>query len=63
MSDEFITIGKVVSTQGNKGEVNILPLTNSTDRFKNLVTVFLRNNKSQTTLNIEKIRIKENTVV
>ncbi len=63
MSDEFITIGKVVSTQGNKGEVNILPLTNSTDRFKNLVTVFLRNNNSQTTLNIEKIRIKENTVI
>ena len=63
MSDEFITIGKIVSTQGNKGEVNILPLTNSTDRFKNLVTVFLRNNNSQTTLNIEKIRIKENTVI
>ena len=63
MSDEFITIGKIVSTQGNKGEVNILPLTNSTDRFKNLVTVFLRNNNTQATLNIEKIRIKENTVI
>ena len=63
MSGEFITIGKVVSTQGNKGEVNILPLTDSTDRFKNLVTVFLRNNNSQTTLNIEKIRIKEDTVI
>ena len=63
MSDEFITIGKIVSTQGNKGEVNILPLTNSIDRFKNLVTVFLRNNNTQATLNIEKIRIKENTVI
>jgi len=63
LSDEFITIGKVVSTQGNKGEVNILPLTDSTDRFKNIVTVFLRNNNGQTTLNIEKIRIKEDTVI
>ena len=63
MSEEFITIGKIVSTQGNKGEVNILPLTNSIDRFKNLVTVFLRNNNTQATLNIEKIRIKENTVI
>ncbi len=63
MSDEFITIGKVVSTHSNKGEVNIFPLTDSTDRFKNLVTVFLRNNNSQTTLNIEKIRIKEDTVI
>jgi len=63
LSDEFITIGKVVSTQSNKGEVNVLPLTDSTGRFKNLDTVFLRDNNSRTTLNIEKIRIKENTVI
>ena len=63
MSDEFITIGKVVSTQSNKGEVKVLPLTDSTDRFKNLDTVFLRNSNSLTTLNIEKIRIKENVVI
>ena len=56
-------IGKVVSTQGNKGEVKVLPLTDSTDRFNNLDTVFLRNSNSRTTLNIEKIRIKENTVI
>lgn len=63
MSDEFITIGKVVSTQGNKGEVNVLPLTDSIDRFKNLATVFLRNNHSQAILNIEKIRIKEDMAI
>ncbi len=63
MSEEFIAIGKVVSTQGNKGEVNIFPLTDLANRFKNLTTVFLRNNNNQTTLNIEKIRIKGNTVV
>ena len=63
MSQEFIVIGKVVSTQGNKGEVNILPLTNSIDRFKNLDNVFLRNKNSQTILNIAKIRIKKDTVI
>ncbi|MBU4350526.1 ribosome maturation factor RimM [bacterium] len=63
MSDEFITIGKVVSTQGNKGEVNVLPLTDSIDRFKNLATVFLRNNHGQAILNIEKIRIKEDMAI
>ena len=63
MSGEFITIGKVISTQSNKGEVKVLPLTDSTDRFNNLDTVFLRNSNSRTTLNIEKIRIKENTVI
>ena len=63
MSQEFIMIGKVVSTQGNKGEVKILPLTDSIDRFKKLATVFLRDKNSQTILNIEKIRIKKDTVI
>ena len=63
MSQEFIIIGKIVSTQGNKGEVNVLPLTDSTDRFKNLVTVFLRSNNSQTILNIEETRIKKDRIV
>ena len=63
MSQEFITIGKVVSAQGNKGEVNVLPLTDSIDRFKNLSTVFLRNKNSQTVLSIEKIRIKKDMVI
>jgi len=56
-------IGKVVSTQGNKGEVNVLPLTDSIDRFKNLDNVFLRNKNSQTTLTVEKIRIKKDTTI
>ncbi len=63
LSQEFIVIGKVVSTQGNKGEVNVLPLTDSIDRFKNLSTVFLRNKNSQTVLSIEKIRIKKDMVI
>jgi len=56
-------IGKVVSTQGNKGEVNVLPLTDSIDRFKNLDNVFLRNENSQIALNVEKIRVKKDTII
>jgi 16S rRNA processing protein RimM len=56
-------IGKVVSTQGNKGEVNVFPLTDSIERFKNLDNVFLRNKNSQTILNVEKIRIKKDRVI
>jgi len=63
LSREFIIIGKVVSTQGNKGEVNVLPLTDSIDRFKNLDNVFLRSKKSQTILNVEKIRKRKDTVI
>ena len=63
LSQEFIVIGKVVSAQGNKGEVNVLPLTDSIDRFNNLDNVFLRNKNSQTILNVEKIRIRKNIVI
>jgi len=63
LNQEFIIIGKVVSTQGNKGEVNVLPLTDSIDRFKVISTVFLRNKNSQTILSIEKIRIKKDMVI
>jgi len=60
---EFIVIGKVVSAQGNKGEVNVLPLTDSIERFKNLDNVFLRNKNRQTILNVEKIRIKKDMLI
>jgi len=63
LSQEFIIIGKVVSTQGNKGEVNVLPLTDSTDRFKKLASVFLKNNRGQTIINIEKMRIQKDMVI
>jgi len=63
LNKEFIIIGKVVSTQGNKGEVNVLPLTDSIDRFNNLDNVFLRNKNSQTILNVDKIRITKNMVI
>jgi len=63
LSDEFITIGKVVSTQGNKGEFKVLPLTDSADRFKNITSIFIRKNINRKTLNIEKTRFKENMVI
>ena len=63
LNKEFIIIGKVVSTQSNKGEVNVLPLTDSIDRFKKLDNVFLRSKKSQTILSVEKIRKRKDMVI
>jgi len=63
LKKEFIVIGKVVSTQGNKGEVKVMALTDSIDRFNNLDNVFLRNKNSQAILNLEKVRIRKNRVI
>jgi 16S rRNA processing protein RimM len=38
---KLISIGKIVGTQGNKGEVKVLPLTDFPERFKKLEEVYL----------------------
>jgi len=37
----MITIGKITSTQGNKGEVKVMPLTEDIGRFNNLKNIFI----------------------
>lgn len=41
MQEELVNIGKVVATQGNKGEVRVIPLTDFPNRFQNLKKVYL----------------------
>ena len=62
MNEEFIVIGKVISTHGNKGEIKVVPLTDSIGRFKDLVNVFIRKNDSREILKINRLRINKNNV-
>lgn len=41
MSDDLITIGKIVKVWGMKGEVKVLPLTHDPKRFERLLSVFI----------------------
>ena len=41
MSEKFITVGKITSKHGNKGEVKVMPLTEKIDRFKNLKNIYI----------------------
>lgn len=51
----LINIGRVVTTQGNKGEVKVIPLTDFPDRFRNLKRVYLvQATKEPVTIEIEK---------
>lgn len=38
----FITIGKIVNTQGHRGEVRVIPLTDYPERFSETRKVFLK---------------------
>ena len=62
MNEEFIVIGKVISTHGNKGKIKVVPLTDSIGRFKDLVNVFIRKNDSREILKINRLRINKNNV-
>lgn len=44
---DFLTIGKILKTFGNKGEVLVKPLTDFPERFKTLNTVFLYNENAE----------------
>ena len=41
MSEKFITIGKITSKHGTKGEVKVMPLTEKINRFKNLKNIYI----------------------
>ncbi len=63
LNKSFIIIGKIVSTQGNKGEVKVVPLTNSIDRFRKLTDIFIKKGNNKKLLNINNLKIKKNTVI
>jgi len=63
LSEEYIIIGKIVSTQGNKGEVKVIPLTDSIDRFKRLTDVFIGRENNRRLLKIDNLRIDKNVVI
>lgn len=58
---EFIIIGKVINTQGIKGEIKIQPLTNDLNRFSDLQTVYLGDNKEKATY--ERSRVQKHFIM
>lgn len=55
MSDEFIAIGKILKTQGNRGAVRVLPLTDFPDRFKELKKINVSLKGHRLIMNIEEV--------
>jgi len=51
--DKLITVGKIVNSQGIKGEVRVWPLTDFPERFKNDSTVLLDINGELKPLTVE----------
>ncbi|KPU43932.1 ribosome maturation factor RimM [Oxobacter pfennigii] len=59
---EYMRIGKIVNTQGIKGEVRVIPLTEDINRFDDLNFVFLDDEKL-VKLEIEQVKYHKNFVL
>ncbi|MBN2221621.1 MAG: 16S rRNA processing protein RimM [Vallitaleaceae bacterium] len=60
---EYITIGKVATTHGVRGELKIFPTTDDITRFELLKEVFVDNGKVTKTLTITGIKYFKNMVI
>jgi 16S rRNA processing protein RimM len=60
---EYLQIGEIVNTHGLKGEVKVIPLTDSQERFDELDWVYLDRNGSLDKLDIESIKHIRNSVI
>ncbi len=53
---DYINIGKIVTTQGHRGEVRVFPLTDFPERFDHMDEVLIYKNGERKTYHIEKTR-------
>ncbi len=60
---ELFSIGKIVSTFANKGEVKVLPLTDFPKRFKNTKYVYCLKKDIKLKFYIESVRFHKNFII
>lgn len=63
MNSEFIAIGKILKTQGNRGAVRVLPLTDFPERFKELEEIKVSIKGARLTMNIEETVRRQKFVI
>lgn len=56
MSDEFIRIGKILKSQGHRGAVRVLPLTDFPERFQDMKQVRVKLQDGRVEYTIEEIK-------
>ena len=61
--DRLIAIGRIVTTQGNRGEVKVLPLTDYPERFGGLKTAYLTKGDTIATVEVEGASYRRGMVV
>ena len=60
---ERLEIGQIVNTFGVKGYVKIYPYVNDIQRFDDLKTIYIKNKKQESKLEIEEVKYQKNMVL
>lgn len=61
--EDFLQVGAVTSTHGLRGEVKVFPTTDDPKRYQKLKKVYLKTQKQQKELEIERVRFFKNLVI
>ena len=59
---DLLEVGKIVNTHGLRGEVKIVPWTDTPDVFEDLDYVIIKSKKEDITLNISHIKYQKNNM-
>ena len=60
---ELFEVGKIVNTHGLRGEVKIVPWTDTPDVFEDLTVIYIKNKSEYKPLNIESVRYQKNNLI
>lgn len=60
---DLLEVGKIVNTHGLRGEVKIVPWTDTPDVFEDLDYVIIKSKKEDITLNISHIKYQKNNII
>jgi len=63
MTENYFEIGKIVNTQGIKGEVRVFPTTDDPSRFELLKNVFIERDGASRQIEIERVRYNKRLVI
>ena len=59
----LIEVGKIINTHGLRGEVKVMPWTDTPDVFEDLEQVFIRTKKEEKKLTIRQIKYQKNNLI
>jgi len=60
---DLLEVGKIVNTHGLRGEVKIVPWTDSPDVFEDMEYVIIKKRSGDMTLNIKGIKYQKNNII